>query len=356
MIFLTIHITLVTVENSLVNLPTRQEEESRVAANWLQRMVQAIRGKDAGVLRNALKVAGVSAREIQRGSNITLQQLDTVQEILRESIPGATLRIYRLSELQDLGLTGYAMASSGTVKRALEIAVQYNELTTDRYELALSVDNDMASVRQIPGFAHLHDLVDISEELSGLWQILQQLVGDQVQAGDAIVRFEHAAPAYQDVYEEAFNCQIEFEAARNELSFPTAWLELPVAGADAVTAEMCQAMCERLLGKAGIRDSLTDAVQRMLLSRPDRRMPSIEKAAETFQMSVNQFRKRLYREQTSYKRLVLDLRMALGRYYLNTTALSVQEIAYMLDYSQPAPFSRAFSAYYGRPPSDRRKS
>ena len=119
---------------------------------------------------------------------------------------------------------------------------------------------------------------------------------------------------------------------------------------------MCQAMCERLLGKAGVRDSLTDAVQRMLLSRPDRRMPSIEKAAETFQMSVNQFRKRLYREQTSYKRLLLDLRMALGRYYLNTTALSVQEIAYMLDYSQPAPFSRAFSAYYGYPPSDRRKS
>jgi AraC-like DNA-binding protein len=70
-----------------------------------------------------------------------------------------------------------------------------------------------------------------------------------------------------------------------------------------------------------------------------------------FHMSVNQFRKRLYREETSYKKVVLDLRMALAQYYLDTTALSVQEIAYMLDYSQPAPFSRAFASYYGYPPS-----
>jgi AraC-like DNA-binding protein len=92
----------------------------------------------------------------------------------------------------------------------------------------------------------------------------------------------------------------------------------------------------------------------MLISRPDRRIPAIEDAAEQFHMSVNQFRKRLYRENTSYKTLVLDLRMALAQYYLDTTALSVQEIAYLLDYSQPAPFSRAYSTYYGRPPSAQR--
>ncbi len=344
-------LTFLAMKNTRVDLPTRQEEESRVAANWLQRMARTVTGREAPVLRAALEKAGVSASDLDSGHNITLRQLDLVQEQLREAIPGVTLRIYQHSNLQDLGLTGYAMASSGTVRRALEISVQYNELTTDRYALELGVEGQEAFLRQIPSFAHIHELVDIAEELSGLWHIVHQLVGEGVGAQGAHVYFEYPAPNYADLYRETFLCPCHFEAPRTELRFPAVWLEYPVAGADEVTAQLCQSMCERLLGKAGTRDSLTDAVQRMLISRPDRRMPAIEEAAGLFHMSVNQFRKRLYREKTSYKSLVLDLRMALAQYYLDTTALSVQEIAYMLDYSQPAPFSRAFSAYYGHPPS-----
>ena len=42
--------------------------------------------------------------------------------------------------------------------------------------------------------------------------------------------------------------------------------------------------------------------------------------------------------------------MALARHYLNDTNLAIQEIAYLLDYSQAAPFSRAFKSYYGQSP------
>ena len=336
---------------SEVNLPTRQEEESRVAANWLKRMSEALEGAETRLLRAALEEAGISGEDMRSGSNISLAQLDLVQERLREAIPGFTLRAYRNSELQDLGLTGYAMASSGTVRRALEIAVQYNELTTDRYELNLLSEGQYSVIRQIPDFRHLHEQVDIAEELSGLWAILLQLVGEQGVPEAATVYFEYPAPEYADIYHQTFNCPCRFNAERTELRFPASWLNYPVAGADAVTAQLCQSMCERLLGKAGTHDSLTGAVERMLISRPDRRIPGLEEAAAQFHMSVNQFRKRLYRENTSYKNVVLDLRMAMAQYYLDTTALSVQEIAYMLDYSQPAPFSRAFASYYGYPPS-----
>ena len=344
-------LTFLAMHDTRMDLPTRQEEESRVAANWLQRMAQTVTGREAPVLREALEQAGVASEDLHSGQNITLHQLDAVQEKLREAIPGVTLRVYQHTELQDLGLTGYAMASSGNVRRALEISVQYNELTTDRYALELGVEGQEAFIRQIPSFAHIHELVDIAEELSGLRQIVHQLVGEAVGSEGVHVYFEYPAPDYVDIYHQSFNCPCHFDSPRTELRFPAAWLDYPVAGADELTANLCQSMCERLLGKAGTRDSLTDAVQRMLISQSDRRMPAIEEAARQFHMSVNQFRKRLYREKTSYKTLVLDLRMTLARYYLDTTALSVQEIAYMLDYSQPAPFSRAFSTYYGHPPS-----
>jgi AraC-like DNA-binding protein len=318
-------------------------------------MARALEPAEKPIFASALKEAGISDNNLQSVTNLSLRQLDLVQERLRTAIPGFTLRTYCHSELQDLGLTGYAMASSGNVRRALGIAVQYNELTTDRYELEFVTDPQYALVRQIPAFSHIHELVDIAEELSGLWHIVMQLLGEQVDPMAASVHFEYPAPGYLDIYRRTFDCPCHFDADRTELRFPVNWLDLPVAGADEVTAELCQSTCERLLGKAGTRKSLTDAVQRMLVSRPDRRVPGLEEAADIFHMSVNQFRKRLYREKTSYKKVVLDLRMALAQYYLDTTALSVQEIAYMLDYSQPAPFSRAFASYYGYPPSRSRE-
>lgn len=339
------------MRNPQVKLPTRQEEESRVAANWLQRMEQALTASEMSTFRRALQRADISSEELRSATNLSLGQLDKVQEHLRDSIDDITLRVYRQSDLHDLGLTGYAMASSGTVNRALEIAVQYNELTTDRYALELGVDGAEAFIRQVPSFAHLHEMVDIAEELSGLWRIVLQLVGEQVRPEAARVLFEHAAPEYAATYHDTFNCPCHFNATRTELRFPAEWLELPVAGADTVTADLCRSMCDRLLGKAGTRTSLSEAAQRLLISRPDRRIPSIDEAAEQLHLSVNQFRKRLYREGTSYKQLVLEVRMSMARYYLETTALTVQEIAYMLDYSQPAPFSRAYASYYGHPPS-----
>jgi AraC-like DNA-binding protein len=48
--------------------------------------------------------------------------------------------------------------------------------------------------------------------------------------------------------------------------------------------------------------------------------------------------------------------MVLARHYLEDTNLAIQEIAYLLDYSQAAPFSRAFKTYYGKSPEQAREA
>jgi AraC-like DNA-binding protein len=83
-------------------------------------------------------------------------------------------------------------------------------------------------------------------------------------------------------------------------------------------------------------------------------MPSLEGAAELLRLTPAQLRKRLYRAGTSYKKLVLETRMELGKHYLLDTSLSIQEIAYLLDYGSPPPFSRAFKKYLGHSPEDYR--
>jgi AraC-like DNA-binding protein len=109
-------------------------------------------------------------------------------------------------------------------------------------------------------------------------------------------------------------------------------------------------MCERILSSNPLSGSTQDAVKRLLVGRVGLGMCSLETAAEALRLSVSQLRKRLYQEETSYKQIVLEVRMTLAHHYLRATNLSIQEVAYLLDYSQPAPFSRAFKSYFGHPP------
>ena len=110
--------------------------------------------------------------------------------------------------------------------------------------------------------------------------------------------------------------------------------------------EVHAAICARVLGPDYMSVDAVKQVRRLLLSRPGPKMYGLEGAAEQLHMSSAQLRKRLYRAGTCFKTLVLETRMELAKHYLLDTYLSIREIAYLLDYSQPAPFFRAFKQYF----------
>ncbi len=121
-------------------------------------------------------------------------------------------------------------------------------------------------------------------------------------------------------------------------------------------AELYSVVCERLLGPATRATDTVASVRTLLLTRQGRTMPRVESAAKTLNLSTEQLRKRLWRQGSSYKALVLEARMVLGKNYLEATSFSIQEIAYLLDYSHPGAFSRAFKNYYGVSPLSCRES
>jgi AraC-like DNA-binding protein len=357
MIFLTLRCTDLRERMSPENpapasdgLASRAQEESRIAVSWLRRLESVLKDEDPALFIAALNAGGLSPSALSGNALVRLEQLDAAQLRAREGYPDITLRMYQAADLLDMGLIGYAMASSGTIRRAFEIAIRYHDVTSDRYQLELFKDGQEAVVRQVPFLEHIEEYQDMGEELAGVVKILQTLLGAQVDAAEILVDFAYPMPAHAATYGEVFPGPIRFQTEHSEVRFPAAWLDLAVTTANESTSEVCAAMCERVLGASNSETSARDVVRRLLVSRAGREIPSLEEAAETLRMSVSQLRKRLYREATSYKEIVLEVRMTLARHYLEATTLSVQEIAYLLDYSQAAPFSRAFKAYFGYPP------
>jgi AraC-like DNA-binding protein len=339
------------MNNIALNIESRKTEQSKISANFLSRMAEVLREPEQQrLLDAALRRAGISLKNMHERRDIEQWQVDrVVQDVLRD-VPDITLRMFARAELSDLGIMGYAAINSDTVGRALELMYQYHELTSDRYFDTILVENGRAVVTPTPRLRHMENFKNIAEDsLAGNWRVLNLLLGPDVDTSDAEVCFDFPAPDYEQTFHDVFACNVAFEADRNELRFPADWLTLPVASANQTLADVCTAMCDRLLGGQRSRET-SQLVRRLLLSRPGRRMYRLEEAAAELNLSPGQLRKRLYREGTSYRQIVLETRMALAQHYLRDTALPVQEIAYLLDYSQPAPFSRAFKAYFGVSP------
>jgi AraC-like DNA-binding protein len=339
------------VTNTTLSIQSRQEEQSKISANFLRRMDEALSDPDEQRLfRAALKRAGLSWQNVIDQEGIQQPQVDKVIAVLLPDIPDISLRMFARAELADLGVMGYAAINSDTVGRAMDLLYRYHELTSDRYFDTLEIDGDQAVVTPTPRMEHIHEFRNIAEDsLAGNWRTVTLLLGPGVDVSRALVRFGFPAPGYRQTFADVFSCKVEFDALRSELRFPIGWLRQPVASANKTMADVCTAMCERLLGADTSRET-PQVVRRLLLSRPGRRMYRLEEAAEALNLTSGQLRKRLYRSGTTYKQIVLDIRMALARHYLEDTALPVQEIAFLLDYSQPAPFSRAFKAYFGVSP------
>jgi len=83
--------------------------------------------------------------------------------------------------------------------------------------------------------------------------------------------------------------------------------------------------------------------------------PSLDKVAAQLAMTPRTLRRRLDERNTNFRQITDDVRYQLARQYLQTTTLSIQEIAYLLGYADPSNFGRAFRKWAGTGPSDFRQ-
>ena len=336
---------------------SRDVAESRIVATWLERLGELLADTHDTLFAETLRHASISRSDLDRAEHLTQRHLDFVLARVRPQIPDITLRLFSRAEVLDLGLVGYAAINSDTVGDALRVMYEYHSLASDRYTDQIDVEGDFAVIYPIPLPGYADDFQNICEDsFSGNWRAMQVLLGPRADTSRLVLQLEHGRPAYVDTYYDIFGNNCVFEQEQAAMRFPAAWLDLPVHHGSGALADVYTAMCERVLGPSGANRDTAQIVRRLLLSRTGRTMPRLEEAALQLRLTAGQLRKRLYRAGTSYKQLVLEIRMELARHYLLDTHLSIQEIAYLLDYATPAPFSRAFKSYYGKAPDHYRSS
>jgi AraC-like DNA-binding protein len=165
------------------------------------------------------------------------------------------------------------------------------------------------------------------------------------------VHFTHKAPPYRDEYDRIFRVPIVFESKWNAvLLADDSWMTLkpptPSAYVLAILRERAEALLDALDGSTSTRGKI-ETLLVPLLHTGEARMTD---AARRLGVSRASLFRRLKAEGTSFERVLDALRHRLALRYVVDEKLRVSDAAYLLGFSDPASFSRAFKRWTGKSP------
>lgn len=161
------------------------------------------------------------------------------------------------------------------------------------------------------------------------------------------VHFTYDAPPYREEYDRIFGTVV-FGSDKNALVVDEAVMNFRPPVSPSSVAEVLTAHADDLLEKLESSKSVRDRVERLLSENlADVRM---EKIASKLGLSRQTLFRRLKSEETTFERVLDELRHRLALHYLDGGKKSVNQTSYLVGFSDPAAFSRAFKRWTGKSP------
>ena len=179
------------------------------------------------------------------------------------------------------------------------------------------------------------------------FNIVTGLIGRGRTQGMAVL-ISRERPVDVAPYESFFGAPIQFDSSQTGVTFPSAWLDLPVLGANPVS----RAKVEREVAGmwlAGDLDVVT-RLRRLLRIEMFGGHPADDVIAAKMGLSQRTLRRNLAAAGVSFKTVLDELRAEAAQQLLANTRLNIGEVGAILRYFDPAIFTRAFVRWTGTTP------
>jgi AraC-like DNA-binding protein len=255
---------------------------------------------------------------------------------------------------QRYGLFGYALLSASTLRKAMNLAVNFGQLTFSFFTFEFSENGEQSyfAMKDAPPIEQaLHD-VYLDRDMSAAVVGFSAVLGKPLPL-DA-VHLAHDGHGLQQTYRAYFGCEVMFSSYPSKFLFNSEQLDTPLPQRDPDTSRHFRQQCQMLITKLKHQSYFADDVRMLLLARPGQ-FPNIAHVAEKLHVSVRTLRRRLKEEASSYRELLEEVRFQLGKDYLLDTKLPLAEISDLLGYTEPGNFSHAFRRWSGQSPLSFRK-
>lgn len=155
--------------------------------------------------------------------------------------------------------------------------------------------------------------------------------------------------------EEYFGCRATKHA------FPSMTLSMgdalrPLVSENAEMWSVFEPDLRRQLAEQIVESGVQDRLRNVLLEALPSGEVNSDRVAAKMHMSKRSLQRHLQDEGTSFQQILDTTRADLARHYLGHTTTTLDEISYLLGYTSPASFYRAFQGWFGTTPKNFRQT
>ncbi len=256
-----------------------------------------------------------------------------------------------------MGAVGYAMQHGRRVRDALEWFQRFRAVLHPELVPATDVRDTPAGRRLVFSKPMAGPFVQLREPVhayaSGTRALLRGLTGAPVEA--KWVTYPLSRPADAATHEAWFKCPVAWGGARFEMAFDAAVLDRPLPRNDARLFTYLSQQAERLLADLPADDRVATIVRREVANALPDGEPQQSVIAKRLALSPRTMQRRLAAEGTSFVALVEAVRRERAELLLSDAALTASEVAFLLGFSEPAAFFRAFRRWTDQTPQQWRR-
>jgi len=270
--------------------------------------------------------------------------------------PDIGLEMGKRVKIPLLGLTGFLAMTAKDVASACKVMAFYERLSSTNCRgqstFYLEDGKGVASFYSISPYNEFNLFV-VDTVLASQYRIIEWLCGRSGAVERVEVEFPE--PEYGKRYEEFFQCPVIFAQERNALIIKQEALSWPLLQRDDNAFSNLKDICNLRLATVTKDRSLSEKVMDEISPLLEGQTPSIEQVADSIGMPPWTLRRKLQDDNTSFQALLNETRQGLAESYMKDTDLAIGEVAYLLGFSSPTAFQRAFKRWTDESPGQYRK-
>ena len=250
----------------------------------------------------------------------------------------------------DAPLLEYLVATSRTIRDALQTLARSINVLNDALEIRLHEDEDRAILEfrfRVPTDRAAADFAVANYFLS------RQHAEPPDEPATVAIWFPYPEPPDTRVYREIFgDCAVVFSARLCGVVFPVSRLDLPMRHSDRRLHELLTESVKRELASSSSRVSLAQQVLAILHADATFSATTATGVAAQLEMSARTLSRRLEEEGTSFRVLLDETRCVRALRYLRAGELTTADISRKLGFAEPASFYKAFRRWVGVSPAE----
>ncbi len=305
---------------------------------------------------------GLSHTELLRDAGLPENTLDNLQGLvsyrrflkllkLSAARSGDPLFGLKLGLSQGVSIFGpilYLLNNARTVGEALTELKQYFHLHMGAAHVEVSAYGDQIQLAYRvldPGQPGINQGAELALGVGR--KLLQTLMGENWQPHPMLL--EHARQAPLTAYQKLLGVSPRFNSDTTALLLKPAELDLPLSQADPTLHRLIREHLDTLQNLTDLE--LPGYVSNLLRDLLPQGRVTVDHIARCMAMSRRTLQRRLSDSGTSFQAVLDKTRQKMALRYLRDSTLQVTQLSDLLGYADLSAFSRAFTRWFGMPPS-----